>query len=51
MFWRSIPTCLLYCIAEELDCCFSIFFGFKEMFEVNSIDESFEVIPNGVRIA
>jgi hypothetical protein len=29
MFWCHVPTCTLYCIVEELDCCFSIFSSFK----------------------
>jgi hypothetical protein len=29
LFWRCVSTCQLYCIAEELDCYFNIFLGFK----------------------
>jgi hypothetical protein len=29
MFWCCTPICPLYCIIEELDCCFNIVFGLK----------------------
>jgi hypothetical protein len=35
MFWRCVPTCLLYCIVEGLDCCFISFSALRETFKVN----------------